>query len=222
MLSSAPGPGQWHCFLANRAINSNFDSISNVHRLLTYMHRLLAVQHMHCLAGCTATFSAALNRSAQRPKVMHDRAWLHCARHHQAIIDIICYHNIPKKSQHVSHCGIAKAVTTIKDITTTRLASALLSTGIPHICHRTQRPIQLLLQPKYFDGLATTTLTAGHCVHTWSRISLVTLPPGYTQYPAPQVGPQVVLIDTPEVMTQQDLPKVPQSGLFATQVPWGQ
>lgn len=83
-------------------------------------------------------------------------------------------------------------------------------------------PPQLLLQPKYLNGSAATTLTAGHCVHAWSRMSLVTLPPGYTQYPTPQVGPQVVLVATPEVMIQQDLPNAPQSGLLATHVPWGQ
>ena len=59
-------------------------------------------------------------------------------------------------------------------------------------------------------------------MQTWSRISPVALPPGYTQYPTPQVAPHCVLMATPEVWIQQDLPKEPQSGLFGTHVPWGQ
>jgi hypothetical protein len=57
----------------------------------------------------------------------------------------------------------------------------------------------MLLHPKYLEGSAATTSTAGHCVHTMSRMSLVALPPGYPQYPAPHPGPHCIVVATPEV-----------------------
>lgn len=80
----------------------------------------------------------------------------------------------------------------------------------------------ILLHPKYLEGSAATTLTAGQGVHSWSRMSPVGLSPGYTQYPTPQLGPHFVLTPTPDVMMRHDLPKLPASGLFATQTPVGQ
>lgn len=79
--------------------------------------------------------------------------------------------------------------------------------------------------PKYFIGSAAATFFSGQLRHCWSRISFVTFPPGYAQYPypafpgCPMLLPHKLLVLTPLVQMQQLLPILPQFGLFATHVP---